>query len=89
MNEDETSSAQLLLLRELSERQESIDRRLSAIEAAHLETWRKYEAADAGYRSELSGYKQELVAHALGRNLSAAARIVILLLLLYVAYRVS
>jgi hypothetical protein len=89
MNEEETSTAQLLLLRELAERQESIERRLSAIEAAHLETWRKYDAADAGYRNELSGYKQELVTHALGRNLSAAARIVLLLLLLYVAYRVS
>ena len=85
MNEEETHS----LLREVAEHQQSIERRLSAIEVAQHETWKKYEASDAAYREELSNYQQERTGLALGRTLGAVVRLLILLLLVYIAYRVS
>ena len=88
MNEEDPHLRQSLL-REIAAHQESIERRLAAIESAQLETWKKYEATDAAYRGELSTYKQERLDQALGRKVATAARGVILLLLLYVAYRIS
>lgn len=85
MNEEETPS----LLREIAERQKSLEQRLSAIELAQQETWKKYEASDSAYRAELSNYQKEGTVHALARALGTVVRILILFLLLYVAYRVS
>ncbi len=88
MNEAEHESSQALL-RELMARQQSMEELLRSIESAHVETWSKYEASDKAYRSDLGRYYQELESHAKGRTLGAVLRIAILLVLLYVAYRVS
>ena len=92
MNEKDTN----VLLREIAERQSIIEQRLSAIETYQQETWNKYdetckkfESTDAAYRSELSEYQQERTSLALGRKLGPVVRIAMLLLVVYVAYRVT
>jgi hypothetical protein len=76
-------------LQELLRLQEAIDRRLSLIEGAYAETWQKYEESNAAYRAELAKYQQDLPAHVAGRRFAVAARASILVLLMYIAYRVT
>jgi len=85
VNEEEAS----VLLRSIADRQASIDQRLSAIEATHQEACKKYEASDAAYRTELSNYRQENSNLASSRTVAMVVRFAVLLLLVYVAYRVS
>ena len=85
MNEQDTN----VLLREIAERQSMIEQRLSAIEIYQQELYKKYESTDAAYRSELSEYQQERTSLALGRKLGPVVRIAMLLLVVYIAYRVS
>ena len=85
MAEEDTNA----LLREIVNSQRSIEQRLSAIESSWLETWKKYETTDTAYRSELSEYQQERTGIAQARMLATVVRVAILVLLIYVAYRVS
>jgi hypothetical protein len=85
VHEEETQS----LLREVAERQKSLEQRLSAIELAQQATWEKYEASDSAYRAELSKYQKRGTVHALASVVGSVVRALILFLLFYVAYRVS
>jgi hypothetical protein len=85
VHEEETRS----LLREIAERQKSLEQRLSAIELAQQATWEKYEVTYSAYRAELSKYQKRGTVHALANVLGSVVRVLILFLLLYVAYRVS
>lgn len=85
MAEEDTNA----LLREVINSQRSIDQRLSAIESSWLEAWKKQETTDTTYRSELSEYQQERTGIAQTRMLATVVRVAILILLIYVAYRVS
>lgn len=84
-----TQEESLSLLRSVVERQQSIEQRLSAIEAAAHQTWKKYEESDTAYREELSNYRQEGHGLAVGRTVSFLFRLLMLLMLVYIAYRVS
>lgn len=85
MNEEDTGA----LLREVVERQRAMEQRLSAIEAVQAEIWKMYESSDAAYRTELSNYQKDRTGIADARVLAAVMRALMLLLLVYVAYRVS
>ena len=85
MAEEDTNA----LLREVVNSQRSIEQRFSAIESSWLETWKNYETTDTTYRSELSEYHQERTGIAHARMLATILRVAILVLLIYVAYRVS
>jgi DnaJ-domain-containing protein 1 len=81
MNEQEILS----LLREIAERQKSLEQRLESIDAAYQEESRKYEASDAAYRQALASSASCKHCDAV----NVVARVLVFLLLAYVSYRVS
>ena len=76
-------------LRSIADRLESIESRLSAIETAGHEALQSHKVTDAEYRKELSNYRDEDGKLAYGRAVALVARILVLLLVVYIAYRVS
>jgi hypothetical protein len=81
VNEEEGTT----LLREIAERLKSVERRLDTMEAASQEASKAYETTDALYREKLAAYKD--CKHCV--PVGVAVFSLILLLLIYISYRVS
>jgi hypothetical protein len=80
------------LLREVLERQKSIEQRLEQMQAAEQERAKVYAETDDLYRKEIAEYKQRVAQREKCEYcdaIQAAVRVLILLLLAYVAYRLS
>jgi hypothetical protein len=75
----------LSLLRDIAERQKSLEQRLESLDFAYREESKKYETSDAAYRQALA--RSASCKHCDAVNV--VARILVFLLLIYVSYRVS
>jgi len=71
-----------VLLRELAERLKSVEQRLADMQAAKQEMSETYSKSQELYRQELTEYKKRA-------TFRTIARVLMLLLLAYIAYRVS
>ena len=83
---DVTSEA---LLVEIAERQKAIQIELKGLASAQTAALAKYENSDNVYRKQLERYGKEQAAGAAGRNLAIALRLLAVLLLAFIAYRVA
>ena len=67
----------------------SIDRRLASLEAAQSSFSKEYDDAHSKYLKELEGYAAERIENRRFRLIVLALRVVVAVVLIYVAYRVS
>ena len=81
MTDDEMQS----IMREIADQQKSIERRLESIESSAEEISKTYESTYAEYRRVLDDWKGCKYCGAI----DVVARVLVFVLLLYVAYRVS
>ena len=80
---------QARLLTEVAARLQTVEQRLASFEAAQDAALKQYGASDAAYRAELSTYHKEGNNISRARSLATVLRVVTVILLLYIAYRVS
>ena len=77
------------LLVEIAERQKAIQDELTGLASAQAAALDKYESSDNIYREQLERYDKEQAAGAAGRKLAIAVRLLAVLLLAFIAYRVA
>jgi hypothetical protein len=76
-------------LTEVATRLHVIEQRLTTLEAAQDAALKQYAVSDAAYREELSEYRAERGQFSRARSLAMVLRVVGVMLLVYIAYRVS
>ncbi len=86
MTDSLTSEALLL---EIAERQKVIQKELAGLASAQTAALEKYENSDNLYKEQLKRYDKELSEEATGRYLAIFLRIMAVLLLAYIAYRIA
>ena len=76
------------LLTEIIERQKALQAEMADFIGAQAQALEKYAHSDIAYRDQLESYRKEQEATATGRTVAVAIRLVALLLLLFIAYRI-
>ena len=76
------------LLTEIVERQKTLQAELADFTKGQAQALEKYARSDIAYRDQLESYRKEQEATAIGRKVAMAIRLVALLLLLFIAYRI-
>lgn len=77
------------LLADIAERQKSLRRELTAMAADHAQMFGSYSKNDADYREQLGRYTRDQEVLGLSRRISTVIQLISLILLAYIAYRVS
>lgn len=80
---------QTRLLAEVATRLHAIEQRLASSETAQDSALKQYSASDEVYRKELSAYREEGGNISRARSLATVLRVITIILLLYISYRVS